>query len=482
MQKREVSVTSQLTLVVLRIGTKGKERQRRRVDLVCNLDSLVKAVERHDGPDGTKALLDHHAVLDAVHQHGGRFDPQLLFIRRATHDDLALGVAEHLHQTVMMALVDDARQVAVLGALGHKRAILHVELINKLGERAALNEHVVVRQTQLAGVQALLPQETPGSELDVAALGDEGWIQTAELQKNGGERLRRLCGNNGTRLLAASEHDLVELVVQDVLGLFEGAVDAHVAFGVEILVNDSLDDHGGVGRQLRWLEDDAVAGGNGADEGRDVELERVVEGADDEDLAERLVPDARLHGPVGHGQVDDALILGPRLELVGDVDGLVLDPVHLGEVSLELGLAHVLHEGLFDERGIVDDAPVQLADLLLAKLDVLGLVGAVRLAQKLDLSGDGVERRGLKGRDGPLLPLLPLLLDFGHGDNELTAAFEDWGLAGKIKYRVEASAESAREDLRSGIAFKAERIEKNSEGRNRLVSRGNSPSGNNPSG
>ena len=299
-----------------------------------------------------------------------------------------------------MALVNDARPVgALVSTLGHKLAQLLVDLGNKLSENGTLNHDIVVRDADLAGVERLLPHKTAGSELDVCILGNKGRVLATKLEDDGSQCLGSLLGDDGAGALATGEDNLVKLVLHGVLGLIDLAVDADIAIGVEILVKNLLEDHGRVGRQLRGLEHDAVAGGDGTNNGNEVELDGEVEGANNENDTKRLVADARLHGPESGGQAGDGLVLGPLLNLVGDIDGLVLDPFNFGKLGLKLALVHVLLEGLFDEVGIVADTPVELADLLHTELDVLGLVCAERLADGLDVGCDLVERRRLVRRD-----------------------------------------------------------------------------------
>uniref|UniRef100_A0A1Y1LRG1 Uncharacterized protein n=1 Tax=Photinus pyralis TaxID=7054 RepID=A0A1Y1LRG1_PHOPY len=302
-----------------------------------------------------------------------------------------------------MALVDNTRQITVLGALGHECAVLLVYFGNELIQDGTLNENIIVRQAHLASVEALLPEKTPGGELDIAILGNEGRVLATKFEKNGCERLGSLGCDDGTSLLATGKDNLVELVLHDMLCLLQGTVDTYIAIRVEVLVKYLLENHGRVRRQLRGLEHDTVASGNGANDGSEIQLKGEVVSTNDEHLAQRLVSYARAHWPVSHGQVDDVFILGPGLELVGDIDGLVLDPVNLGDVSLKLAFSHVLHDSLLNELLIVRDSPVELADLLQPKVHVLGLVGAKGLAQTLDVGSDAVKGSGLKGRNGASL-------------------------------------------------------------------------------
>lgn len=149
---------------------------------------------------------------------------------------------------------------------------------------------------------------------------------------------------------------------------------------------------------LRRLEDYGVAGGDGADDGHQVELEGEVVGADDEDGAQGLVAQARPHGRRVQREVDYGLVARPPVQPVGDGDALGLAPVELREVRLVPALAHVARQRLLDERPAVDEAPVQPPDLALAEPQLLGHIGAERRAHRLMRGLDVVQRRRGVGR------------------------------------------------------------------------------------
>lgn len=94
----------------------------------------------------------------------------------------------------------------------------------------------------------------------------------------------------------------------------------------------------------------------------------------DQDSAQRIFLDAWTERLVGPGDVLSSLVLCKACDVVGHPDAVVHAPRDLGQVRLELRLAEIALAGLLYEIGIVFEAPVQLAQLLDAELERLGLV------------------------------------------------------------------------------------------------------------
>lgn len=362
---------------------------------------MVNIVNGHNRPDGAEAFLSYHAIFEILGQDNGRLNEQLIFIHGSTKNNLASRRIYHLLEPMEAALVDDATEIGtLLGAIRHKCLEITVELSDELGHDAALHQRVILRETDLASVYTLGPEKSPGSHLDVGILRDESRIPATQLEKRGRQGLGSLFGDNGPHSPPAGEDNLVVLLLEESLRYGESAVDALVALGIQGLVENLLENHGrGLG-VLRRLEENGVAGGDGAN-GRDqIQLDRVVEGTNDEDDAQGLVANAVLHGPEGDGEAYDGLVLAPLLEVLDHVENLRLDPVELSQNDIVLALAQILHERGLEERRIVLDSPVQLAQLNETELDVLGAQAHVSRAQRLDGAGDLVDGRRLERWDG----------------------------------------------------------------------------------
>lgn len=298
-----------------------------------------------------------------------------------------------------MPLVDDAAQVrARLGALGERLLAGGVELLDELVHRLALHQHVVLGEADLAGAEGLAPEQPLCGQLQVRVAGDEGRVAAAELEGDGRQVLGGPLADDAGDVGAARVEDLVPLLVEQGGGLRDGAVDDAVGLRVQAALHDGLDDHGDVGGALGGLEHSGAPGGDGADQGHDGEHEGEVVGADDQGAAQGLLVDADLVGLEDEGDIR-ILVLGELVDVVEHVHAVVGGPVDLGEPGLVRGLAQVAHQGLLQLGAMVLDAPVQLAELHLAVLQVLGLEGAETGTHSGAGPGDAVDSSGGEGWD-----------------------------------------------------------------------------------
>jgi len=109
--------------------------------------------------------------------------------------------------------------------------------------------------------------------------------------------------------------------------------------------------------------------------------------------------DAMLHGAELEGNVDDGLVAGPFLHVLDGVETLPLAPVKLRDVCLEPTLAEILEEGILHESGVIDQGPVELAQLDETELERLGAAGLEGLSEAIDLGRDVLQRRVLQWRN-----------------------------------------------------------------------------------
>lgn len=358
------------------------------MDLVCDLDGLVQVCDWENGEEGPKAFVGDEAVVDVVDLDHGRLDEEIALIHGAAEDNLAIGRVEHLLETLELPLVHDAAIVGrVAGAIGVElvEGILH--LLDEGGHDFAVDEGAVLADADLACIERLRPQQALGGELGVGMLGDDGGVPAAQLEGQRGQRLGCLLRDDFGHVLGARVEDLVPLLVEQGGSLRDGALDDRVARGIQGLADDFGEHDGGVGRRLGRLDDGGAARGNGADEGPYRQLEReVVRPApsvsmrprllcgrsrlpNDQGRAQGVLPDARAHELVGQGDVGGRLVLCKARQVVGHPHAVVHAPRDLDQVRLERRLAQVAPARLGDERLIVLEGPVQLAQLLDAELE-----------------------------------------------------------------------------------------------------------------
>lgn len=395
-----------LTSLILRLGAKRKQRQGRGMHQLGRVDGLVQGVDRVDGEDGPERLLGHHRVVDRVDQHGGGLDEELGLVHLPAHDDLAVGVVQHRLQTQEVALVDDAAQVgAGLGAVGERLLVGVLQLLDEGGDEGLVDQHIVVRQADLAGVQGLAPEQPLRRLRKVAnVLGDDGGVPAAELEDHRGQRLGRLLGDDGADLRTTREEDNVPLLLHQRVDLGDRAVDDGEGRRVETLLDHLLDHHGAGRGQLGRLEHGGAARRDGADEGGEQQLDREVVRPDDERGAHRLLAGPELH----HGEGPrhrELLVLGEPVEIVQHIHAVVLDPVDFGEGGLERALVQVLLQRGEELRPVVLHGPVQLPELRPPPFEAFRLVRLERAARgpgdsRYRLHGSGLERGDRDGSHG----------------------------------------------------------------------------------
>jgi len=173
-------------------------------------------------------------------------------------------------------------------------------------------------------------------------LCDNGGVAASQLQRQGREGLGCLLGDDLGDDLSTSIEDLVPLLVEQGGCLGDGALDARVAFGVEGLAHDLLDDDGGVGGGFRGLDDGSASCCDGTDEWAERELDGEVVGAasvspthmsrrpddapDDQHRAQRVLLDARAKRHVGPRHVGCLLVLCEARDVVGHPYAVVHAP------------------------------------------------------------------------------------------------------------------------------------------------------------
>jgi hypothetical protein len=89
----------------------------------------------------------------------------------------------------------------------------------------------------------------------------------------------------------------------------------------------------------------------------------------DQRSAQWVLPDAWAHESVGEGNVARLLVFCETRQVVGHPDAVVHAPRDLDEIRLKRRLAEIALARFGDERLIVLERPVQLAQLLDAELE-----------------------------------------------------------------------------------------------------------------
>ena len=98
--------------------------------------------------------------------------------------------------------------------------------------------------------------------------------------------------------------------------------------------------------------------------------------------------------------IGNRLVAQPLLHVVGHVDTFLLTPINLGQNSLVLALAKILEKSILHELSVVDDGPVELANLTETELDIFGASRSESLPHEINFSIDLIKGRVLQGPDG----------------------------------------------------------------------------------
>ena len=176
------------------------------------------------------------------------------------------------------------------------------------------HEGVIRRDAGLAGVEQLAEGEARRYRGEVAGRIEDRRRFAAQLQGHRRQVLRCRLGHHSSDGGGAGEEQVVERQFGESLaGLGIADHYRHFVLGEE-LGHDALQQFGKSRRQLRRLDHDPVAGGDGRYRGRDGQLIGVVPGRDDAHHAQRLAHQAVAGGEVLHGG-GHAPRLHPALEM-----------------------------------------------------------------------------------------------------------------------------------------------------------------------
>ena len=138
------------------------------------------------------------------------------------------------------------------------------------------DEHVVGGDARLAGVGEAAPGDPSGGDVDVGVGGDDRRALAAEFECHGCQVLGRRPHDDVGDRSAAGVQDVVEPFGEQRGGLFDTALDDLHDPLIEVARYQLGDHRRGRRSRLRRLEDRRVAGGEGADERGQRQVQRIV--------------------------------------------------------------------------------------------------------------------------------------------------------------------------------------------------------------
>ena len=202
--------------------------------------------------------------------------------------------------------------------------------------------------TGLTRIQPLAPHQPAGRGGQGRIGKHDGRTLPPQLQGDG----REVRGGGGHDQPghpgSAREEDVVEAVLQQLGGHLATALHHLHGAGREGLLEQARDQVGGMGGQLRGFHHRRVARRQGAHQGLEAELERIVPGPHNQHAPEGLGPHLGTGGPTPERQ-PDGLSGQPAFEVASGVAQLLLHPgpFHIG---LQRGLAQILGQGFQQGR------------------------------------------------------------------------------------------------------------------------------------
>ena len=157
---------------------------------------------------------------------------------------------------------------------------------------------------------------------------------------------------------AAGVEDVVELLIQQLRGLRDAAIDDEDTAPIQVDGDQLLQECRGGGGDLAGLHHNAIAGGDGREDGGQREVEREVPGSQHQHHSVGLRVEVRSVEQsyralrtlpmvtVGYyddqtGERDVLLVLGPGSDVSPQTDHLILQEVDLTEAGLLVGLVQV---------------------------------------------------------------------------------------------------------------------------------------------
>lgn len=266
------------TLLCVGLRAKRVDAERRALDTIGDVDRFVEVVHWKNGNQRTETLLREHRIIGRVHLNQSRLDKELLLVHRTSQEDLALGVIDHGLETLEGALIDDTRVVRrSLGSLGVEFLVGLLELLDDRRQNSPIDQQVVLRRAHLAGIQQLTPKHPPRDESRVGILGDNGRVDSTQLQHDRSQVRSGSFGDNATDIGTAREEDLIPALRQQGLSFGDSTLDDGVAGGVEGSFDDALHHDRTFRGIFAGLDHHRITGRDGTDDRTERQLEGIVE-------------------------------------------------------------------------------------------------------------------------------------------------------------------------------------------------------------
>ncbi|MCY1281471.1 hypothetical protein D9M70_302810 [compost metagenome] len=334
------------------------QRARAIVDIGEGIFQLAVGDDRQQGAEDL-LLHQFHLVRGAQHQGMGQAPALGFGEQRQQACALGLGVGQVAVQAAQLALVDDGGVVGVV-------LELRVEALHGLaiGLDEALDavfrhQHVVRRHAGLAGIHGLAEGDALGGVGQRHVGGDDGWRFAAQLQGYRGQVLGRRAHHVLADAGGAGEQQVVEGLAGEGHAHFGLAQHhAYQVFGEDARQQVLEQLRGGRGG-LAHLDHHPIAGGQGAHQRADGQVQRIVPGHYDPDHAQRLVDHLGRSRLEGHA---DAAARGfhPLLQALGGV----VDAVQAGH---DLGQQGLVGRAVAEVPGDGGDQGVLLGEQQLAE-------------------------------------------------------------------------------------------------------------------
>lgn len=284
------------------------------------INGVIYRVVWQNGPDGTKRLLLYHGIVDGVNKNHGGCNVKVVSVSLASQDNLALGVVHHGLNAIKVLVVDNSGKVgAGLGTVGEGLVVNGGQDPDEVVQDLAVNVDIVGRHADLSGILHLAPEQAAGGKSEVGIFGDESWVLATELESHRSQGLGRLFGDDLGYVNTASIEDLAPFLIKKSGGLGNTAVDDLVSSGVQIVLNELLQDNGRGRGTLGRLDDGRTAGGDGANERADGQVDRKVVGANDQDSAQRFLVNSRLDDLHVERNIDARVVLCPCFEVLNGI-------------------------------------------------------------------------------------------------------------------------------------------------------------------
>ncbi len=198
--------------------------------------------------------------------------------------------------------------------------------------------------------------------LTLASAATIAGLLPPELERHRGEVFRGRPHHDSADLAVAGVEDVVEALLEQRRGLLDRSGHDRNRVGVEVHRHQLLDQSRDRRGDLGWLEHCGVAGGEGRNQWREQQLDRVVPRGDDADRAERL--GAELCGAGLERQRHlDLPRLRPGVEVLERVVDLVDRERDLRRVRLDAGFAHVGDQRVDQTVLLLDEERPEAAEL-----------------------------------------------------------------------------------------------------------------------